>query len=244
MTKLYEANDHVLIHAEYGNPIQHHHMAAHVIISMEENMQVVSSDTQFICRGILLPSGCVHYVDTYGKPALVFLFDCTTPKALQIKTITPIEDSVCCQIVAAYLEISQNPTAENYNYFQTKLTSLLGLEATHSSISDNRIETAIEYIRTAISEHSTCKNVADAVFLSESRFSHLFKEQTGMTFASYLIYQRLMFVYAAVVQGLSITDAALDAGFSSSAHFADVNRRVFGISASNITRDLTFIKIS
>ena len=39
------------------------------------------------------------------------------------------------------------------------------------------------------------------------------------------------------------TEAALEAGFSSSAHFADINRRVFGISASTITQDLEFIKV-
>ena len=64
-----------------------------------------------------------------------------------------------------------------------------------------------------------------------------------MTFAAYVIYQRIMYVYAQVLQGKTITMAALGAGFSSSAHFADVNRRVFGISASTITHDLEFIKV-
>lgn len=243
MTKLYEANDHILIHAEYGNPAPHRHMAAHMIISLEENMQIVSHGSQYNCRGILIPSGFPHCVDTFGKPALVFLYDCTSPMACQIKTIQVLEESVCKQIISRYLEIASNPTADSYNNFQTKISALLGCNPFPYSVTDARIQTAMEYIRNAISEHITCKNVADAVFLSESRFSHLFRTQTGMTFASYLIYQRLMFVYAAVVKGQSITDAALDAGFSSSAHFADVNRRVFGISARNITRDLTFIKI-
>jgi len=65
----------------------------------------------------------------------------------------------------------------------------------------------------------------------------------GMTFAAYRIYQRIMYVYSRMLRGASITEAALEAGFSSSAHFADVNRRVFGISASAITRDLVFCKV-
>ena len=99
------------------------------------------------------------------------------------------------------------------------------------------------YIRARAPEPVSCKEAADAVFLSQGRFSHLFKEQVGMTFAAYLIYQRILYVYAGVLQGKSITAAALDAGFSSSAHFADVNRRVFGTSISSITRDLTFTKL-
>ena len=71
----------------------------------------------------------------------------------------------------------------------------------------------------------------------------MFKEQVGMTFASYLIYQRIMYVYTQTLQGKTITEAALEAGFSSSAHFADVNRRVFGLSASTITQNLIFTKV-
>ena len=89
----------------------------------------------------------------------------------------------------------------------------------------------------------TCKSVADAVFLSEGRFSHLFKEQVGMSFAAYLIYQRILSVYADVFQGKTVTDASINAGFSSSAHFADVNRRVFGLSISNISKELNYIKV-
>ena len=101
----------------------------------------------------------------------------------------------------------------------------------------------MEFIRAKSTEKVTCQEVADAVHLSQSRFSHLFREQVGMTFAAYLIYQRILYVYTRMLRGKSITEASLEAGFSSSAHFADVNRRVFGTSISNITRDLTFIKV-
>ncbi|MBR5590704.1 MAG: helix-turn-helix transcriptional regulator, partial [Anaerotignum sp.] len=97
--------------------------------------------------------------------------------------------------------------------------------------------------RREASEKITCRDVAEAVFLSESRFSHLFKEQVGMTFSAYLIYQRIMKVYTQVLDGKSITEAALAAGFSGSSHFADVNRRVFGLSARNITEDMIFKKV-
>lgn len=64
-----------------------------------------------------------------------------------------------------------------------------------------------------------------------------------MTFAAYLIYQRILFVYTKIIQGTSITEAAIEAGFSSSAHFADVNRRVFGLTASDTIQDLIFVKV-
>ena len=49
--------------------------------------------------------------------------------------------------------------------------------------------------------------------------------------------------FTQIYQGVSITEAALLAGFASSGHFADVNRRVFGLSASDIIKELEFIKV-
>ena len=101
----------------------------------------------------------------------------------------------------------------------------------------------MELVRRNRTEKITCKEVADSVYLSEGRFSHLFKEQVGMTFASYVIYQRILKVYYDVFHGKSITEAAIESGFYSSGHFADVNRRIFGISFSNLSKDLQYIKV-
>ena len=47
-----------------------------------------------------------------------------------------------------------------------------------------------------------------------------------------------------MINGKGITEASIDAGFSSSAHFAEVNKRLFGLSASVIRKDLDFRKIA
>ena len=65
-----------------------------------------------------------------------------------------------------------------------------------------------------------------------------------MTFAAYLIYQRVVKTYTDMINGKSITDASLDAGFSSSAHFAEINKRLFGLSASIVKKNLEFYKIA
>ena len=59
-----------------------------------------------------------------------------------------------------------------------------------------------------------------------------------------MIYKRVIKTYTDMINGKSITDASLDAGFSSSAHFAEINKRLFGISASVIKKDLQFYKIA
>lgn len=244
MTKLYEANNHILIRTGYGTPGKHSHLAAHIIISLGEKMCFAADGGEYVCPGILIPSGMTHMVDTSAAAALVFLYDCTSDVARQIQSIRCIPEEVCRKIAAAYSDFEGECTTEAYRQFESFVLSLLGFTIAGSPVMDERIQSAMEYIRSGFSDKLSCKQVAGTVFLSESRFSHLFRQQVGMTFASYLICQRLLFVYARILQGVGITQAALEAGFASSAHFSDTNRRVFGLSASAVLRDLVFVKLS
>ena len=241
MTKLYEANNHILLRTDSLQPAEHSHMAAHIIISMDGSMKLQCAGTEYLCRGVLLPSDIPHAVDTQGHPVLVFLYDCTTEAAKQIRETVFIPEEVCKEIAQQYADMEN--AADSYNGFEKAVLACLGITGAASHVRDERIRTAMALIRTQFAEKVTCQDVADAVHLSQSRFSHLFREQVGMTFAAYLIYQRILHVYTRMLRGKSITEAALEAGFSSSAHFADVNRRIFEISASTITHDLTFFKV-
>lgn len=243
MTKLYEANNHILIHAEYLNPAEHAHKAAHIIISLHDEMKITINGNEFIGRGVLIPSGALHRIDTFGKPVLVFLYDSTTNVAVDICDVEIVSDLVCNKIVNFYFECEKTILKDDYSKFENFVLEQLNLNPSTWYVKDDRVISAMQYIHSNISKKLTCYEVADYVHLSEGRFSHLFKNQVGMTFASYVIYQRIMYVYTGIINGKSITDAAIEAGFSSSSHFADVNRRVFGLSASAVMDNLHFIKV-
>ena len=242
MTKMYEHNNHIMICADYADPASHRHMAAHLIISLCTNITVQTNGSVADCRGIMIPPNTVHKVDTCNSPALVFLFDSTTAVASQIKDIQILPESDCRQIADLFFEFDCVSSAAAYLQFETQVFHMLGLDP-GCTVTDARIVTAMKTIHAQLSVPLSCRDVADSVFLSQSRFSHLFHQQTGMTFSAYLIYQRLLHVYTRILSGMSITEAALEAGFSSSTHFAEVNRRVFGLSASSITKNLIFTKI-
>lgn len=243
MTKLYESNHHILIAADYADPVEHRHMAAHIIISAGGIMQVCSNGTIHPCRGIMIPSGLPHKIDTGAAPALVFLFDSTTSTARQIKALQAISPEDCDIITKRFYAFEKEKIPDRYAELEHFILHCVGATQTVCSVTDPRILEAMALIRSELSERITCQDIARRVFLSPSRFSHLFKQQVGMTFAAYLICQRILSVYTQLCSGVSITEAALEAGFSSSAHFAAVNRRVFGLSASNITHEMTFLKI-
>ena len=81
-------------------------------------------------------------------------------------------------------------------------------------------------------------SLADAaahVGLSTGRARHLFVEETGLPFRTYLLWRRLMRAAEIFSAGSSLTDAAHDAGFSDSSHLSRTFRRMFGITADSLS---------
>ncbi len=77
---------------------------------------------------------------------------------------------------------------------------------------------------------------AVGVHLSPSRLRHLFVEQTGLAFKTYMLWLRLVRALEVYSDGASLTEAAHAAGFSDSAHFSRIFKRTFGLPATTLTR--------
>ena len=91
-------------------------------------------------------------------------------------------------------------------------------------------------------EHAIEK-YADTLCLSSSRLSHLFSEKTGISLKSYLTLHQLQRAFRAILQGSSITDAAMNAGFDSPSHFASTAKRLMGLPARATVKDSEFLKV-
>lgn len=78
------------------------------------------------------------------------------------------------------------------------------------------------------------EDVAKHVGLSPGRARHLFVDQTGLPFRTYLLWLRLMRAVQLFSAGSSLTSAAHGAGFSDSSHFSRTFRRMFGIAADSL----------
>jgi AraC-like DNA-binding protein len=79
--------------------------------------------------------------------------------------------------------------------------------------------------------------LADAVAvsgLSASRLRHLFVEQTGLAFKTYLLWLRLTRAVESFAGGATLTQAAHQAGFADSAHLSRTFRRMFGVAPANL----------
>lgn len=101
---------------------------------------------------------------------------------------------------------------------------------------DARVRRVIDYAAAHLDGPLSLASAAESVCLSPSRMRHLFVEQTGLAFKTYVLWLRLLRAVQVYSQGQSLTEAAHAAGFSDSAHFSRVFRRTFGLPATTLTR--------
>jgi AraC-like DNA-binding protein len=97
---------------------------------------------------------------------------------------------------------------------------------------DPRVQKIIAYVASRLDRPIALASVAKSVGLSPSRVRHLFVEQTGLPFRTYLLWLRLTKAVGIFAGGGSLTEAAHEAGFADSAHFSRTFRRMFGIQAA------------
>ncbi|MGJ5814369.1 helix-turn-helix transcriptional regulator [Paludibaculum fermentans] len=97
---------------------------------------------------------------------------------------------------------------------------------------DPRVRSAIESLRLESDENISLADLAARAGLSESRFAHLFRRDVGLPMRQYRLSLRIEEAFTQIALGFSLTEAAHAAGFSDSAQFCRICRRMFGSAPS------------
>jgi AraC-like DNA-binding protein len=109
---------------------------------------------------------------------------------------------------------------------------------------DPRIEKIIDLIQATVNDSITGEALAESVNLSIPRLAQLFKKQTGIPIRRYRLWHRLYLTAQNVGRGKNLTDAAIDAGFTDSPHFAHTFRAMLGITPSYILSQVNKTRIT
>ncbi len=254
MNEIYLAKNHLMIKTEYKDPEMHRHSATHILISLKGPVRFQVDGQEMTGFGAVIPSGLPHTVcgalDEEGKPfsmpsLLLFLFDETTFVAQCIRESRLITEKQVQTVLQWYRNMRETPNAAAaYPSFLRKVLKELGLSDSLQAAGDERIRQAYVYIDEHIGSDMTVASIAGHFCMSESRFSHLFRKEAGMSVANYLVFRKLYFTYLGLMKGKNITTAALDAGFSDPSHFAATNKRMFGLSPTAVSGSMKIITIA
>ena len=120
---------------------------------------------------------------------------------------------------------------DGWHETSASLAAALGVDCSHQ---DERIAAAAEYILRSPALDADTATLAARSGLSASRFQHLFKATTGVPVRRYRLWARMRRAISLAVGGATVTHAALEAGFSSPAHFTAGFREMFGMAPTQL----------
>jgi AraC-like DNA-binding protein len=86
-------------------------------------------------------------------------------------------------------------------------------------------------------------NLASLVNLSVPRLVQIFKNQTGVPMRRYRMWHRLYIMAVKMASGGNLTEAAINARFTDSAHFSHTFKAMFGTAPTTILLQPNGLKI-
>lgn len=255
MTDIFGAIDHILLVDDYNDPQKHRHWAKHILISLSGKMNCIIEDEEVECDGIMISSNVFHTIKSQGQ-VLVYLFDETTDISKKI------EEKYLNDFLYKFIQMSDvqkikrtwnenmlniqdsNKVREIYLKTHEEILNILNLNINKSYIEDDRIKKVLSLLKDK-EEINECiiEELAKKVFLSKSRLSHLFKEETNISLNSFLVIMKIAKTYKYVLEGKNITEASIKAGFNSPSHFATTNKNMFGITTNELKNNIRVIQI-
>ena len=97
------------------------------------------------------------------------------------------------------------------------------------------VKNVIEYINENISENLALSHLAEKCFMSKYHLCRSFKKHTGFTVNQYITYRRIMIAKELHANGKNLSDASIEAGFSSYSNFYKAYVKETGHAPSEIT---------
>ena len=143
------------------------------------------------------------------------------------------------RIRAAYLELRDRHAGDDFS--SPEFDFLCLGEALPARQLDLRVARAIVQIGKFSGEPVTAASCAAEAGLSPSRFLHLFKEETGISFRSFRAWKRARHLLHFANRDINLAHLAQDIGYPDSTHFSHSIRRFYGLKPRAIfsgSRDL------
>lgn len=230
--------DHIFMRAEYRTPDPHSHLAVHLILGVEGNVSCDISGEHIEAPGVFIATDVTHTAYTLSGGMLVYLFDpacryadMISEKYLRGKPFELLPCGTANEIRSAWDKHASLPQTDR------EILDILGFPASNVSGRDERITTVLDTLR-SLEEipDDIVQQLCSAACLSQSRLSHIFKENIGISLHRYLAWEKMRKGYVNYQKYGNITEAAMRAGFDSPSHFAATCKRMFGISFSDFVK--------
>ncbi|MCW7469756.1 MULTISPECIES: helix-turn-helix domain-containing protein [Leptospira] len=200
----------------------------------------------FYSQAALIPSGVSHET-TFGNERFIILlidpllFNLSDPIVLDQKEGDPAYDlqGIVSDSDILYIETQlKSNQSDAINKIIQLLKDKFILDNQRNI--DDRIKDSLSFIHQDELEQLSLAEISKITKLSPSRFRHLFRDETGITFSSYKLWKKTQKAVLTLIEHKELIHAAHESGFFDQPHFNRVLRRSFGLSPSELKKNPHF----
>lgn len=215
----------------------HSHSMLHLIVSTLP-FEVNIDEKVIKSRILLLDSNVKHEIVLETDSTLVLLIDPTSYIANNIKKKYFDDNKRYATLKLDFNNVLYNCEQNKINFTIQYIFNELGLTNNKVFLKDGRVLQIINGIKDKSLLNKTVCEISKEIKLSESRTSHLFKQEVGIRLKNYILMYRLRYAYQDILNGCKLIDVAIDMGFYDVAHLCTVAKKMTGISISNLIKEI------
>ncbi len=216
----------------------HSHRWSQLIYAATGTMRVSTQDSCWLVpptRAIWAPAGVVHQIRFQGTTAIRTLYvaphlTLNTQRTCRALEVSPLLRELILHIVGVGMLRSDVPAQQR---MQALLLDLLDASTTSPLAlplpRDKRARRVAEQVLADPGSPATLTELAHSVGASTRTLQRCFPEETGLSFHLWRQRARLQHGLAQLVSGVSVSGAALDAGYASVSAFVAAFRQHFGV---------------
>ncbi|MBM9578498.1 helix-turn-helix transcriptional regulator [Leptospira sp. 201903070] len=221
---------------------RHSHFFIQLCLGNKEEFRLKGSDGNWYSyKAALIPSGVSHETEMNDRDFVLILLDPITMGTglFADRNLTPgkpaieVGDVFDWEKIRFFFEASDVPP-EN---LKAEIAKRIFENGTGKSITPKDIRIIRSMKSLSDSEDTlTLQEVAKEAGLSPSRFRHLFRKETGITFSGYRLWIKTRRAILSLGNHPELIHAAYQGGFADQAHFSRIFRRSFGMSPSEFVK--------
>ena len=218
---------------QFSDNLKHKHIAIQLSIGLDSELTLIDDAGMHNANNFVVNSNIEHQLSCGGNHLTLLINPSSTWGHFFREILIHVVDLANETLVINLKEIGVNfingiidsetlvkQLKSEFNAFQCHCDN-------NNHFSDDRILKTLTYLDENYDVIISAKEMAEYCFLSESRFLHLFKEKTGVTYRKAQQWNKVSKSFNSLFKQ-NLTQTAHEFGFTDSAHYTKVVKATFG----------------
>ncbi|MGE3674502.1 MAG: helix-turn-helix domain-containing protein, partial [Polyangiaceae bacterium] len=212
---------------------RHAHHALHLVLALEGELSLSVGGEQRRGAGVLTAPNVEHAIDAGGTQRLLVFLDPESDAGRELLATVEGSHRMITRRQRDALARGVDPVALMSGggvTWAARAAEILGAAPVSPLRMHRGVKKALKYLKDeGTAADSSLESLAAVAGISPGRFMHVFTESVGIPLRPYLAWLKLQRAVSAIVSGHALSQAALAAGFSDSAHMSRAFSRMLGI---------------